>query len=99
MIYGINALSFVAVIVALLAMRNRLGAPLMGRYGALAEHHSERWDALLARIETGSVDWGDEHRALGPEGLAPLNLPDEREQVDALIEKHAPDVPRLGRAR
>ena len=46
-----------------------------------------------------SVDWGDEHRALGPEGLAPLNLPDEREQVDALIEKHAPDVPRLGRAR
>jgi hypothetical protein len=85
--------------VALLAMRNRLGAPLMGRYGALAEYHSERWDALLERVETGSVDWGDEHRALDPAALARLDLPDERTQIDALIEKHAPDVPRLGRPR
>ena len=84
--------------VALLKMRNREGAPLMVRYGAAAEYYSERWDALLERIETGSVDWSDEYAALGPDGVARLELPDDKAQVDALIVKHLPDEPaRRGR--
>jgi hypothetical protein len=70
--------------VAMLAMRNRYGAPLMGRYGAAAEWWSERWDAMLQRVETGSIDWQDEQRALGE----PL---DEDKHVAALMDKHAPD--------
>lgn len=70
--------------VALLAMRNRYGAPRMGRYGAAAEWWSERWDAMLQRVETGSIDWQDEQRALGQ----PL---DGEKHVAALIDKHAPD--------
>jgi hypothetical protein len=74
--------------VALLAMRNRYGAPQMGRYGAAAEWWSERWDAMLQRVETGSIDWRDEQRALGK----PV---DEETQVQALIDKHAPDEVRV----
>jgi hypothetical protein len=70
--------------VAMLAMRNRYGAPLMGRYGAAAEWWSERWDALLERVGTGSVDWRDEEAAAGP-------LLDGEKHVRALIDKHAPD--------
>jgi len=77
--------------VALLAMRNRQGAPLMGRYGAAAEYFGERWDALLERVASGSLDWGDEHRALGPGAFAALGLADEAKVVDALIDKHAPE--------
>ncbi|WP_074205096.1 hypothetical protein [Parasphingorhabdus marina] len=43
--------------VALLAMRNRSGAPLMGRYGAAAEYYGEHWDALLERVHCGPADW------------------------------------------
>lgn len=43
--------------VALLNMRNRFGSPMMGRYGAMAEYMSERWDELLDRVECGSLDW------------------------------------------
>jgi hypothetical protein len=82
--------------VAMLAMRNRYGAPLMGRYGAAAEYFGERWDLLLERIENGSARWDDEHRALGPEGLAQLGVSDESKVVDALIDKHAPEeTPRV----
>lgn len=42
--------------VALLTMRNRAGAPMLGRFGAAAEYCSERWDTLLERVETGAVD-------------------------------------------
>jgi len=77
--------------VALLKMRNGCGAPAIGRYGAMAEWLSERWDAALERVETGSVDWTDEREGLGPEELAALGLPSEKTQIDALIEKHAPD--------
>jgi len=79
--------------VSLLAMRNRYGAPLMGRYGAAAEYFGEQWDPLLERIETGSVRWDDEYRALGPEGLAQLGVSGEAKVVEALIEKHAPEDP------
>ena len=77
--------------VAMMAMRNREGAPLMGRYGAAAEYWSERWDAMLERVGTGSVDWSDEDKALGPDGLEELQLPGEARIVDRLIFKHAPD--------
>jgi hypothetical protein len=70
--------------VALLAMRNRYGAPRMGRYGAAAEWWSERWDAMLERVGTGAIDWRDEQAALAQ----PL---DEERYVAALIDKHAPD--------
>jgi hypothetical protein len=70
--------------VAMLAMRNRYGAPLMGRYGAAAEWWSERWDAMLERVGTGAVDWRDEERVIGE----PM---DEEKHVAALINKHAPD--------
>jgi hypothetical protein len=77
--------------VAMMAMRNREGAPLMGRYGAAAEYWSERWDAILERVGTGSVDWSDEDKVLGPDGLEELQLPGEARIVDRLILKHAPD--------
>ena len=77
--------------VAMMAMRNREGAPLMGRYGAAAEYWSERWDAMLERVGTGSVDWSDEERVLEADGGAQLLLPDESKVVDRLIFKHGPD--------
>lgn len=67
--------------VALLAMRNRRGAPGLGRFGAAAEYYSERWDAMLDRIATGPVIWDGEPQ-------------DEQELLDALREKHAPEPSR-----
>ncbi|MXO60184.1 hypothetical protein GRI89_11605 [Altererythrobacter salegens] len=52
------------LIVALLNMRNRMGAPMLGRYGAAAEFWTEDWDRMLQRVETGSVGWEDEQRTL-----------------------------------
>lgn len=76
--------------VALLKMRNDRGAPAIGRYGAAAEWMTERWDAALERVETGSVGWSDEHRALGDAERAELDLPDDKAAIDALIQKHFP---------
>ncbi|WP_066555325.1 hypothetical protein [Croceicoccus bisphenolivorans] len=45
--------------VALLNMRNRFGSPMLGRFGAMAEYMSERWDALIERVETGELDWDE----------------------------------------
>ena len=45
---------------------------------------------LGERLKAGSVDWSDEHSALGEEALAQLNLPLEDKLVHALIQKHAP---------
>ena len=39
------------------------------------EWRGERWDALLERIKTGSVDWSDEHTALGPAGSPGSSCP------------------------
>jgi hypothetical protein len=86
--------------VALLAMRNRAGAPMLGRYGAAAEYWGDRWDMLLRRVETGAVDWSDEHRALGEVKLIEGGLPDEEGEVQRLIARNAPDVrPKAGRPR
>jgi hypothetical protein len=85
------------LIVQLLKMRNRGGAPMLGRYGAAAEWWGDRWDALLERVETGSVDWSDEQAALGEAGLAKLELPDAEREADRLIARNAPDEPSAGR--
>ena len=73
--------------VALLTMRNRSGAPMMTRYGAAAEFHSEDWHAMLENISAGQFGWdtGDEEQ-------------DPEEKSQALIEKYAPD-PGPGRMR
>lgn len=68
--------------VALLRMRNVYGAPTLGRYGAMADYMSERWDGLLERVETGALDWAE------PE----FEWSDEREADDA-IERFRPDLP------
>jgi hypothetical protein len=67
--------------VALLAMRNRYGVPQMGRYTAAAEYHSERWDALFARVETGDPLWRFEQ------------VRDPLMEMQALEEKHAAEEP------
>jgi hypothetical protein len=85
--------------VALLAMRNRAGAPMLGRYGAAAEYWSEKWEQITHRVETGSVTWDDERRELGTAGLAKLELPDEQRQIDLLIERNRPDERPQGRFR
>ena len=85
------------LIVQLLKMRNRAGAPMLGRYGAAAEWWGDRWDLLLERVETGSVDWSDEHGALGEQGLARLGLPDGAREADQLVERNAPDERHNGR--
>lgn len=64
------------LIVGLLRMRNRAGAPMLGRYGAAAEFWSERWEQMIQRIEGGSVTWADEKASLGEAELARLALPD-----------------------
>jgi len=82
-----------ALIVQLLRMRNREGAPMLGRYGAAAEFWSEDWDRMVQRVETGSVTWSDEHAAIGPEERARLELPDEDKRVAQIIARNAPDTP------
>lgn len=76
--------------VALLMMRNRAGAPMLGRFGAVAEYSSERWDALLARVETGAVDWSDERSALGAREVSRI-VPDAEREAELLIERNMPD--------
>ncbi|MEO0441639.1 MAG: hypothetical protein AAF067_12295 [Pseudomonadota bacterium] len=72
--------------VALLAMRNRLGAPTMGRYGAAAEFYGERWDTLLERVHLGRAHWE-----------RPEEEDEERrddDEIRYLEAKHAPEKPR-----
>ena len=83
----------------LLRLRNRAGAPMLGRYGAAAEFWSENWDRMVHRVETGSVTWDDERSALGPRELAKLELPDEKEQIDRIIVRNMPDEGPKGRSR
>ena len=85
------------LILQLLKMRNRAGAPMLGRYGAAAEWWGDRWDLLLERVETGAVDWSDERAAIGEAGLAKLELPDAEREADRLIARNAPDEPSAGR--
>ena len=66
--------------VALLAMRNRFGAPLLSRNGAAAELYAEKWDELLARIASGALQWDLGDAALTPE-----------ERVRELTQKYAPE--------
>jgi hypothetical protein len=77
--------------VALLAMRNRAGAPMLGRFGAAAEYWGEHWDQLLERVGTGAVDWSDERRALGEQELKRLELPDADRDLALLIARNTPD--------
>jgi hypothetical protein len=77
--------------VSLLAMRNRAGAPMLGRYGAAAEYWGDHWDPLLERIETGSVTWSDEHAELGEAGLAALGVPDAEREANLIIARNLPD--------
>jgi hypothetical protein len=81
------------LIVQLLRMRNRAGAPMLGRYGAAAEYWCDNWDALLQRVETGPVDWTDERSALGPDKLADLGVPDADREVTLIIARNSPDEP------
>ena len=87
------------LIVNLLKMRNQVGAPLLGRYGAAAEFWSENWERIVHRIETGGVTWDDERRELGEAGLARLDLPGEDREVDRIIERNLPDERPAGRGR
>lgn len=68
--------------VALLKMRNCFGSPLLGRYGAMAEYMSERWDELLDRVESGGLEWDE-----------PEYEVDEEKEANDLIERFAPQVP------
>lgn len=77
--------------IALLAMRNRAGAPMLGRFGAAAEYWGEHWDALLERVGSGAVDWSDEHQALGKQGGAQIDFPDADRETALLIARNAPD--------
>jgi len=81
------------LVVNLLKLRNRAGAPMLGRYGAAAEFWSENWEQMVQRVETGSVTWDDEKQALGPEELGKLELPDEKKEVDRIIVRNLPDEP------
>jgi hypothetical protein len=87
------------LIVQLLKLRNREGAPMLGRYNAAAEYFSEDWERMTQRVETGSVTWKDEQDALGPEERARLSLPDARQRVDRIIERNTPDEGPKGRSR
>ena len=79
------------LIAALLKMRNRMGAPMLGRYGAAAEFWSENWERMVHRVETGSVTWDDEREALGQAELDRLGLPDGSRQADRIIVRNLPD--------
>ena len=86
-----------ALIVQLLRMRNREGAPMLGRYGAAAEFWSESWDRMIRRVETGSASWSDEHAALSPEERAAL--PEASQEISRFIARNAPDEGPKGRSR
>ena len=79
------------LMVSLLKMRNRVGVPMLGRYGAAAEYHSEHWDALLERVRTGSADWSDEHAALGEDGLKRLEMHDNERELKLIELRNRPD--------
>jgi hypothetical protein len=68
--------------VALLNMRNRYGAPALGRYGPMAEYMSERWDTLLERVEYGPLDWDQ-----------PEFPPDPAQEVQNLIARFTVEEP------
>jgi hypothetical protein len=87
------------LIVQLLKMRNREGAPMIGRYNAAAEYFSEDWERMTQRVETGSATWKDEQDALGPEERARLSLPDARQRIDRIIQRNTPDEGPKGRSR
>lgn len=69
----------------LLAARNKHGVQVLSRYGAAGEFWSERWDRLLERVETGSVDWEFE-----PSGNEDSRDEDELALARKFDEKHAP---------
>jgi hypothetical protein len=79
------------LMMGLLKMRNHVGVPMLGRYGAAAEYHGEHWDALLERVETGSVDWSDERAALGEDGLKQLEVPDKERELKLIELRNLPD--------
>jgi hypothetical protein len=79
------------LMVSLLKMRNRVGVPMLGRYGAAAEYYGERWDALLERVRTGSADWSDEYEALGEDGLKRANVPDQEREMNLIEQRNRPD--------
>jgi hypothetical protein len=81
------------LMIQLLKMRNRDGAPMLGRYGAAAEYWSENWDRLVHRVETGPVTWEDEHRALSAEDRNSLDLPDEKKKIQQIVLRNSPDDP------
>ncbi len=74
--------------IALLAMRNRYGAPLVSRNGAAAEFHSEAWDDLLMRVAEGRLEWefGDD-------------APSDADRIAALARKYAPEEKPAARRR
>jgi hypothetical protein len=79
------------LIVQLLKMRNRVGVPMLGRFGAAAEYWGEHWDQLLERVGTGPVDWSAEQRALGEDERKRLELPDADRDLALLIARNTPD--------
>jgi len=81
------------LIVQLLKMRNRAGAPMLGRYGAAAEFWSEDWERMTQRVETGSATWSFELAA--PEA-DDLDVPDEEKRVSQIIARNRPDERRRG---
>ena len=87
------------LIMGLLRLRNRAGAPMLGRYNAAAEYWSEHWEQMVHRVETGGVTWDEEYRALTPEERAQLDLPDEDRKVDELRLRNLPDEPAKGGLR
>ena len=82
------------LMVQMLKMRNRAGAPMLGRYGAAAEYWSENWDQLVHRVATGPVTWDEERGQLSEDELRRLELPDARKQIDQIILRNLPDEPK-----
>ena len=81
------------LILGVLKMRNRMGAPMLGRYGAAAEFWSEEWDRMLQRVETGPVTWEEERAALAKDAPHALQLPDASAKAERIIERNQPDDP------
>jgi hypothetical protein len=82
------------LMVQLLKLRNRAGAPMLGRYGAAAEFWSENWEQLIDRVATGPVTWDAESEALGEADRVALDLPDRTRQLDRIIARNMPDEPK-----